>query len=543
VSRAFRLRQGWWQQEVPWLATFLVATLLVTEIPFSLAYGQAARGVVFRGLFWVPYDMPQYLAAMREGAASTSWLIHDHLTAEAHRPVLMYIPYVAMGKFAGLFHWSIPIVFHCAQILARITTLTTIYLFGGSVLRTVRQRRLALALIICGSGLFLGAGIVGISPFMGEEVNTFALLFAAPHLMLGFCALVFALRWYLDSWTRPRRRLIPLCAGAVVGIALDNSFSLVTLAAVIGVHLVVMWLAHRHVPPIALACASAMAIVAGPFVLYSVLTFRLDPFWGVVYGRQNVTLTPSPFVLALSVAPLLALAVFGLPAWIQHLTPGRLLLLVWIVTTACLMYLPVGVQYRFGTGLTVPLGVMATVGFDRCWKGLRSRYRHARPAVQMCLLIAATTCSAAVFFSPAIVFAFTVSAATHPASDMGDSTMFEPAAVVQAAHWLATIQGADDIVLALPLTGNELAADIRGRVYVGHGMATFDFSAKQRAAETFYRATGNRQDRAAFLVANHIRYVFYGPEERRLSGPDPFAGLPLRVVYQSSEVTIFQLEN
>lgn len=42
-----------------------------------------------------------------------------------------------------------------------------------------------------------------------------------------------------------------------------------------------------------------MVLVAGPFVLYSVLMFRLDPFWGVVYGQQNVTLTPPPFDLAL----------------------------------------------------------------------------------------------------------------------------------------------------------------------------------------------------------------------------------------------------
>jgi hypothetical protein len=169
------------------------------------------------------------------------------------------------------------------------------------------------------------------------------------------------------------------------------------------------------------------------------------------------------------------------------------------------------------------------------------RYGRARPPVWLALLTVATAGGAAIFLSPAILFAFVVGSATLPSGDPGDAAVFEPAAVVQAAHWLATVQGADDIVLSLPLTGNELAADIPGRVYVGHGMATFDFSVKKRAAEMFYQATGDRRDRAAFLSSNHIRYVFYGPEERRLVGQDPFAGLRLSVVYQTPAVTVFQV--
>lgn len=72
-------------------------------------------------------------------------------------------------------------------------------------------------------------------------------------------------------------------------------------------------------------------------------------------------------------------------------------------------------------------------------------------------------------------------------------------------------------------------------------MATFDVAAKQRAAEAFYQATGDGQGRAAFLSSNHIRYLFYGPEERRLAGQDVFAGLALSVVYQTPAVTVFQV--
>lgn len=68
------------------------------------------------------------------------------------------------------------------------------YLFAATVPPTIRQRRFAVVLTICGSGMVLGAAKYGMAMFMADEVNTFALLFAAPHLMLGLCALLLALR-------------------------------------------------------------------------------------------------------------------------------------------------------------------------------------------------------------------------------------------------------------------------------------------------------------------------------------------------------------
>jgi hypothetical protein len=75
----------------------------------------------------LPYDVPQYLAA------SSSWLIHDHFTGDAHHAVLMYVLYVALGKMAGLFHWSMPAVFQAALTLTRALTLAVIYLFVATV--------------------------------------------------------------------------------------------------------------------------------------------------------------------------------------------------------------------------------------------------------------------------------------------------------------------------------------------------------------------------------------------------------------------------
>jgi len=65
-----------WAQ-VRWLALVTLATILLVEIPYLLAYARSDRGVFFTGMLWSPHDFSQYAAAMREGAATAPWLIHD----------------------------------------------------------------------------------------------------------------------------------------------------------------------------------------------------------------------------------------------------------------------------------------------------------------------------------------------------------------------------------------------------------------------------------------------------------------------------------
>jgi 6-phospho-beta-glucosidase len=71
-------------------------------------------------MLWSPHDFSQYAAAMREGAAAASWLIHDHLTGEPHAPAFMYPLYVGLGKLAGLLHLDAQAVYHGAEIAARV---------------------------------------------------------------------------------------------------------------------------------------------------------------------------------------------------------------------------------------------------------------------------------------------------------------------------------------------------------------------------------------------------------------------------------------
>jgi hypothetical protein len=66
------------------------------------------------------------------------------------------------------------------------------------------------------------------------------------------------------------------------------------------------------------------------------------------------------------------------------------------------------------------------------------------------------------------------------------------------------------------LTGNFLAGAAPGRVYVGHWVATLDYDRKAERMRWFYGADLDHE-RQEFLEVSGIRYVVYGPHERRLN--------------------------
>ena len=134
------------------------------QIPYAIAHLQLPEHLVCVGM-WAPHDFAQHGAAMREGAASSSWLIHDYLTGEPHSPVLMYTFYVALGKLAGAMGVDFQAAYFFAEVLARGSSLVSIHVFCAAVLPTSHQRRLAFVLVTFSSGigalLILGARISG----------------------------------------------------------------------------------------------------------------------------------------------------------------------------------------------------------------------------------------------------------------------------------------------------------------------------------------------------------------------------------------------
>ena len=235
---------------VRWPLTLMLVLAALIEVPFRFAVSHAAAGFHFGGMFWGVNDTSQYYSAMRQGVASTSWLIYDRFTQEPHAPALLYPLYVGLGKLAWLFGAGIEATFLNASTVGRLALLVAIWYFTRLISDDPKLHRMGLVLVVFGSGLSSVLAVVeqvsGLTmPLAGRELNdpefsTFLVLFTAPHLMFGLALLLTAIRLYIDCWIESTPWHHLALALSVVLLGLANPFTLVPLCAMVSAHALAM---------------------------------------------------------------------------------------------------------------------------------------------------------------------------------------------------------------------------------------------------------------------------------------------------------------
>jgi hypothetical protein len=504
------------QTDIAWLGGACVVMLLLCALPYVVAAAFGPPDLARMGTFWFVRDFSQYQAAMREGASSAGWLIHDRFTAEPHQPVLMYPLYVALGKLAAALGVSDLAVFTAAEWLGRVGLLAAIYAFSATFLVERRQRRLA-TLLASGTlgvtawlapvrGLLEAAGAQPVADLLPATINvylemsSFGVFLSAPHLMIGLALTLLSAPVYLRAATG--RPVWVVTLGLLIGLlSLAHPFNLPVLASVLAVHAA---LSGRRAWPAGLIAGLA----AAPMGLYNLLLFQADPFWSGTYGAQNTMPAPAPwwlpvdFGLVLLAAPL---AWAALRAWAPE---RRRLVLLWISLGLVWLYAPVPYQRRFGFGVQPALSVLAAVGLleANAWMAERSWSRLRRRLANYVFVLAALSTSALVYV------ALIASAATNKPAEVYLWTHAE----AQAADWLASHTTADDVVLASTPFANPLVGAFDGRVVHGHIVATRDSAAKQALVARFFAAETTAAERSEILAQTGATVVALGPHERAL---------------------------
>jgi hypothetical protein len=296
----------------------------------------------------------------------------------------------------------------------------------------------------------------------------------------------------------------------------------------------------------------AMLLAAGSFLAYNALVFKAEPFWSQTYGAMAGMVSPGPGVALLLFGATAILAVPGLAVLLRGGTPARWMVLVWVVSAAVLMYVPVGVERRFALGLQPALAIAAAPAVAAIWSWIRAaRYPGRtvlRPLVLASLgltLFGSTVPVQLVMFGIALG---KTEAMTPSGSVQRDAMLpftspwvsaFYPLELEEAATWLAHESGPDDFVLADPWTGNMMASHVDGRFFAGHAVATPYFGDKAARILEAYRSL-TPEALVAFMKAERFRYVVYGPYQRE-AGIDRPSSASLRLVYSRNGVDIFEV--
>src|SRR6202047_2018771 len=148
---------------------FAAIVALVSLLPYLLAYIWTPAGHHFAGFFFIADDATTYLAKMRQGAEGAC-LWNDPYTSEPHGGVFLFSFYILFGHLATLLHLPLIAAYHVARISGAIALVIAADQLCRRLLPS-ELRRLALVLVILGSGAGLMVRALGTPSLFGTRVE------------------------------------------------------------------------------------------------------------------------------------------------------------------------------------------------------------------------------------------------------------------------------------------------------------------------------------------------------------------------------------
>jgi hypothetical protein len=506
-----------------------VVVALLSAVPFLWAWRASGAVYDFAGFLINPLDGLSYLAKMREGWQG-SWLFTLPFTPHPGPGTFLFTYFLLLGHLARGLDLSLLVTYHAARILAAIFLLVTAWFFYRRLGLGLRQCQIAWWMTAVGSGLGWVAVPLGGFPadlWVAEYVPFLAILSSA-HFPLALALLL---------WVVMLIALFPDWQGAgkvftvaALGFVLAPLQPFLLLPA--GLALTVWTLVQLQLGKAKQARQSFLGLLAAalgtaPWAAYYLWATSHVPQLAN-WAAQNQTPTPALWNIALTVGLPGLLAAIGIFSLLRRWrTEGvlsgpdnnLLILSLWAVLTAVLIYLPFALQRRLMGGWFFPLvGLGAPVLANWSQSG---RWASLRLAGAFALLLPSNL---------VVLSAISHGVISH------DPSLFLTQDESRALEFLEGKASPQAVVLAAPEMGTFVPGRTGMKVLYGHPFETPDATRMRQMVESFF-AQMSQADQEAFLRQQGIDYIFYGTRERKL-GALRVTGLT--AVFQSPTVVIYE---
>jgi len=535
--------------------------MLITTIPYFIGYSTQGDLYRFSGFVFGVEDGNSYIAKMLSGWAGNG-LFRSPYTASPQNGLLIYLPFIFLGKLAappGL-HEQLVALYHLFRIGAGMLAVWASYDFIAYFVRSIHLRRLGLILVSLGGGLgwlFIlleQSGWMQSPSWMADqwlnrmpldlispEAFGFLALFGLPHLAMARALLLWALLAYLkliEPMKKSEFDIIefkPLSAARLSLLWLLAGFFLPLSLIVIGVVIVVhlgglilcrIWtrnstnngLPHplqpgsdengggrRYSNPYLrlVALLIAAGLLPGVFLAYNFLVSLFDSY-AKFWMEQNQIPSPHIFHYLLAYGVMIPYALIGGRRLLKENSWDGWLLVGWVLVFPLLVYAPLGLQRRLTEGVWVAWCVLAMASLDR---SAASPSQNRRKLVPFVL----------VFPTTLILLLGGLLAVLRPSVPL-----FLPREQARAFEILQARVEPGAVVLSVYETANPLPAWAPVRVLVGHGPESIHSSELAPQVEAFFQLDTDNQQRLELIHRFNIRYIFWGPAERKLGSWSPF---------------------
>jgi len=534
-----------------WVLIFSLSVMVITTIPYFLGYWvenndpQAAWR--FTGFVFGVEDGNSYIAKALTGMTG-DWLFRTPYTVIPQKGVIAFLPYLMLGKLVAPpgVHEQLVALFHIFRFLAGILMILATYDFINYFIGDERLSKFGLVLAVLGGGvgwiglLFGKSALLGSLPleFYSPEAFGFLSLYGIPHLALARAFLLWGFLLHFKFAAEPHNldyRKFLIIGLLWLGVALLQPLTAVTMGMVLGLHLILIVVQNvKSIKPLVIENGREVAhyfkiflyeiVLVLPYFIYYLAAYINDEFLKE-WSAQNIITSPHPLHFLMAYIAVLPLVILGFISTIKQRHIEKYILICWLILSFALAYSPVTVQRRLIEGIWVVMVVLMLSGYQ--WLRLSrpdKKWGWCLPLIGMiaipstCILLAGGGMTALTPMQP----------------------VFRPAAEIGSFEFLGSYAQPKDVVMASYETGNAMPAWAPIRVLVGHGPESADFEKFKNIVESFYDGSQDDTERQMIVDEYHVRFVYWGPDERKLGDWNPSQSTWLTQVFDYNGYAVYE---
>jgi hypothetical protein len=518
--------------ELKFVICFAGALSILTTLPYVVAYVAPSHGTVFSGVLDHSYDTNNYLAYVHQ-SESGSWLFHNPMTAEPHRPVFFNLEWLVMGKVGALLHLSPAAAMNFCRVLCVVLMCVAVYWLSSFLFENAFTRKIALVASLAGGGFGWISAVhllhirLDSSYFLDlTNANFFPFYWTLrlPHFLASEMFVILGLCCFLRGEFEGRMSDYVISGLCYIAAGTCRPYDMLFLMTSTALFLVQSYFNPRKASQ-SLAIRAVPIAMCVPVLGYYYWIFKIHPIfrWWSLPGLPG----PSPWLLSLGFGMsflLLPYAVWKI--YRNGLSYPGLLMACCLISALVLSYLHslLHFSFQFATNILVPLVMLALLGLDDSIQAMRAKRVWGTVAVAGILLVNSLTSIA--LTGQAVVLAVR----GEYAIDSG---------LLAAYRWIDAHAESTDVIFADLYNANMMPQYIRSRVFCGYGNAV-RADEKLKDLQNFFAPTTSQEFRENLLRNNPIQYVLLTSAQAESLGR-LFESPSSTMVFKNDSAMIFAL--
>lgn len=526
--------------------------LVLTSLPYIYATFAAPTNRTFVGIIYNVPDIAQYFAWMR--AFQDGILISDTLTPESNSPAFFNLIFWILGRVSLYSGLDLPAVFQLFRLVSGCALGITVYYYCVIVLKGLWERRVALIIVLFGSGFsafFVALNKLGVplnfaSKYVAEGNSLYSIM-AFPLLTFALVLFTLIFAWMLRSYQEGNIKFAVYAGVAAFVLGFSHGYDLILVLCVLSVFTLIVLL-RDWAPRQWIMSFSILVIMSTIPSVYLLQLAKGNAVWKQVleqFSNAGV-FSPNPLELALflGVPFFIALFTFDGILPLKSRPATELFVKVWFGVNFFLIFLPVDFQIHFINGFQVPTGILATIGIFRYVLPHRTAWINKLNLFKVRITPRVLTGLLAVILLVLIV----PTNAYLVGWRILDMRRQQPPYFLlrdefAGMTWLRENANSQDLVLSSLETGQYIPGMTGTHAFLAHWAATLDYFKKRESVARFFDPKVSDAERKALIKDFHITYLYWGEGERALGGWNPAGASWLKPVWSSRDVILYAVES